>query len=47
MVVKNFINKIKHGGGMAPKPGFKQKVSRIFMTNAQKKLPTQLLVRKR
>ena len=47
MVVKNFINKIKHGGGMAPKPGFKQKVSRIFMTNAQKKVANTTISQKK
>ena len=47
MVVKNFINKIKHGGGKAPKPGFKQKVSRIFMSNAEKKVANTTISQKK
>ena len=47
MVVKNFINKINHGGGKAPKPGFKQKVSRIFMSNARKKVANTTISQKK
>ena len=46
MVVKNFINKIKHGGAAPPKApqSFKKTVGRFFMSNAQKKVANTTII---